>query len=64
MSEWVSTPDKDISFEHCGRPAYWQGEQVYCSKCQTKLDGDMTEDERGILLRLTRVCPKAYSSVL
>jgi hypothetical protein len=38
MSEWVSTPDKDISFEHCGRPAYWEGDQVYCSKCQEMLD--------------------------
>ena len=31
---WISTPEKDVSFEHCGRPAYWEGEQVICSKCQ------------------------------
>lgn len=31
---WAFTANKDISFEHCGRPAYWQGEQVVCSKCQ------------------------------
>ena len=37
-SKWVSTPDLDISFQHCGRPAYWEGDEVYCSKCQTKLD--------------------------
>ena len=35
---WVSTPDLDISFQHCGRPAYWEGDEVYCSKCQTKLE--------------------------
>jgi hypothetical protein len=36
---WVSTPHLDISFQHCGRPAYWENEDVYCSKCQTKMKG-------------------------
>jgi predicted amidophosphoribosyltransferase len=35
---WTNTPMKDISFEHCGRPAYWEGQDVYCSKCQIKLE--------------------------
>ena len=35
---WVSTPDKEISFEHCGRPAYWEGEDVFCNKCNAKME--------------------------
>lgn len=35
---WIRTEHKDISFEHCGVPAYWEGDDVYCSKCQEKLD--------------------------
>jgi hypothetical protein len=35
---WNSTPTKDISFEHCGRPAYWEEGEVYCSKCQIKME--------------------------
>lgn len=31
---WVITDNKDISFEHCNRPAYWEGDAVICSKCQ------------------------------
>lgn len=38
MSKWVITENKDISFEHCGRPAYWCGEDVYCSKCNEMLN--------------------------
>lgn len=38
MTEWVSTEHLDISWQHCGRPAYWEGEQVVCSKCQTELE--------------------------
>lgn len=34
---WTFTPHKDISFEHCGRPAYWQNEKVICTKCQEVL---------------------------
>ena len=34
---WVFTPDKDISFEHCGRPAYWETEGVFCSKCNVRM---------------------------
>lgn len=37
MNGWVLTPDKDVSWEHCGRPAYWEDGEVYCSKCQTQL---------------------------
>lgn len=38
MSKWVKREAADISWEHCGRPAYWCGESVYCSKCQSALD--------------------------
>jgi hypothetical protein len=38
---WVHTPDKYISFEHCGRPAYWESDQVYCSKCQEMLPDEI-----------------------
>jgi hypothetical protein len=34
---WVSTENKEISFEHCGRPAYWEDENVFCSKCGEEL---------------------------
>ena len=34
---WVLTEEKDISFEHCGRPAYWENENVFCSKCGEEL---------------------------
>lgn len=34
---WVYTEEKDISFEHCGQPAYWDGDLVFCSKCQEQL---------------------------
>jgi hypothetical protein len=34
---WVSTPDLDISFQHCGRPAYWEGDEVFCNKCNEQL---------------------------
>jgi hypothetical protein len=23
----------DVSWEHCGRPGFWRGEDVVCSKC-------------------------------
>jgi hypothetical protein len=38
MSNWEVKEDAEISFWHCGRPAYWEGQDVYCSKCQTKLE--------------------------
>lgn len=35
---WEVRPEMDISFWHCGRPAYWDGDlddsDVICSKCQ------------------------------
>jgi hypothetical protein len=34
MTSWKYTPELDISFQHCERPAHWQGEEVVCSKCQ------------------------------
>lgn len=37
-THWIMTEHKDISFEHCGVPAYWEGDDVYCSKCQEKLE--------------------------
>ena len=35
---WTMTDNKDISFEHCNRPAYWSGETVICSKCQETME--------------------------
>ena len=40
LNQWLFTPDKDISFEHCGRPAFWQNDEVYCSKCLAMLQPD------------------------
>lgn len=34
---WVFREEMDISWWHCGRAGYWEGEDVYCSKCQTKI---------------------------
>jgi hypothetical protein len=43
---WVSTPDKEISFQHCGRPAYWEGDDVFCNKCNEELtDTEPTEPD-------------------
>jgi hypothetical protein len=44
---WTMVAHKNISWEHCGRPAYWEGDDVYCSKCQSPLiDSDqITEGE-------------------
>lgn len=39
VNGWVLTEEKDISWEHCNRPAYWDNDEVYCSKCQDKLEG-------------------------
>lgn len=36
--------DSDVSWQHCGRPAYWEGEDVYCSKCQEQLPIDALDD--------------------
>ena len=45
LDSWVFTPDKDISFEHCGRPAYWEGERVFCSKCNEEyVEPDQLEE--------------------
>jgi hypothetical protein len=37
MNEWQLKEESDVSFWHCGRPAYWENDDVYCSKCQTKM---------------------------
>ena len=37
MKGWVSTPDLDVSFQHCDRPAYWEDGEVYCSKCNVRM---------------------------
>ena len=34
---WTNTEEKDISFEHCNRPAYWEGEDIYCSRCGERM---------------------------
>ena len=42
MSTWQLI-DGDVSWQHCGRPAYWDYDtdtedmEVYCSKCQEML---------------------------
>ena len=38
MSKWELKEDSDVSWWHCGRSGYWEGQDVYCSKCQTKLE--------------------------
>jgi hypothetical protein len=38
MSKWELKEDQDISWWHCDRAGYWEGDDVYCSKCQNKLD--------------------------
>jgi hypothetical protein len=38
MKGWVTYEDREISFWHCDRAGYWEGQEVYCSKCQTKLE--------------------------
>ena len=38
---WVSTPELDISFQHCGRAAFWEGDDVYCSKCQIRMEVEL-----------------------
>lgn len=34
---WVFKEELDVSWEHCGRPAYWVLDEVYCNKCEAKL---------------------------
>jgi Zn finger protein HypA/HybF involved in hydrogenase expression len=38
ITAWESKEDAEISFWHCGRPAYWENDDVYCSKCQSKME--------------------------
>lgn len=40
MDGWVLHDEADVSWSHCDRPAYWEGEDVYCSKCQELLGTD------------------------
>jgi len=32
--EWKLHEEADISWWHCDQPGYWEGDNVYCSKCQ------------------------------
>jgi hypothetical protein len=32
VSDW-RVVNGDVSWEHCGRPGFWRGEDVVCSKC-------------------------------
>lgn len=34
MAGWVFREELDVSWEHCGRSAYWADNAVVCSKCQ------------------------------
>jgi len=53
MSKW-EVIDGDVSWQHCGRPAYWDYDtdtedmEVYCSKCQ-----EMLTDGAEIVDRVT-----------
>ena len=38
MSGWKMVETADVSWWHCDRPGYWEAEDVYCSKCQAKLE--------------------------
>ena len=38
MSKWEMKENSDVSWWHCSRPGYWEGDDVYCSKCQNKLE--------------------------
>jgi hypothetical protein len=38
MSKWELKDDSEVSWWHCDRAGYWEGQDVYCSKCQTKLE--------------------------
>jgi hypothetical protein len=37
IDKWELKENQDISWWHCGRAGYWEGDDVYCSKCQNKL---------------------------
>ena len=44
-TKWVCVDELDVSFQHCGRPAYWEGNNVYCSKCQEMLGDDANYED-------------------
>ena len=44
MADWAATPELDISFQHCGKPAYWDNGEMYCSKCQ-EIKGENNDDQ-------------------
>ena len=35
---WEYRENLEISWWHCGRAGYWEGESVYCSKCQNEME--------------------------
>ena len=37
MSDEWKMIDGDVSWQHSGRPAYWEDDEVYCSECQVML---------------------------
>ena len=36
-NNWELKEEMDISWWHHGSPAYWENDEVYCSKCQERL---------------------------
>jgi hypothetical protein len=42
---WTIQEVSDISFWHCGRAAYWENDEVFCSKCQEQLIDKYNESE-------------------
>jgi hypothetical protein len=47
-TDWWFNESYD-GFYHCGRASYWEGESVYCSKCQDELtDNSVVTKERQV----------------
>jgi hypothetical protein len=38
MANGWNFDDSSGFFFHCGRQAYWEGNEVFCSKCQSMLE--------------------------
>ena len=53
MTSWKFTPELDVSWQHCGRPAYWENDEVYCSKCQHILDDQLFDHLVGLFIERT-----------
>jgi hypothetical protein len=52
MADWVFREGFDVSWEHCGRSAFWEGADVVCSKCQ-----EVMSDLVGRCGHVVVICP-------